>query len=179
MRKTRQQGISVLAMVPCAALALGVAHATQPTQDDVSNGSDFATMVSLHSSAVAAPRVASRDMAEHYYQAYRLIGSAVLNLNGARIGEVDNLILNDRGEIKQMLVALTDTKDVDGGAIAISPHRAEIVSTDGARVTVIRVDLSREEIIHAQFSQLKSNARAPAQRGAGSPELHRSYGPLY
>ena len=67
----------------------------------------------------------------------------------------------------------------DGGAIAISPHRAEIVSTDNARVTVIRVDLSREEIIHAQFSQLKSNARAPAQRGAGSPELHRSYGPLY
>jgi len=179
MRKTRQQGISVLAMVPCVALALGVAHATQPTKDDVSNGSDFVTMASLRSAPDAAPRVASRDMAERYYQAYRLIGSAVLNLDGARIGEVDNLILNDRGEIRQMLVALTDTKDADGGAIAISPHRAEIVSTDGARVTVIRVDLSREEIIHAQFSQLKSNARAPAQRGAGSPELHRSYGPLY
>lgn len=179
MRKTRQQGILVLAMVPCAALALGVAHATQPTQDDVSNDSDFAAKTIPYSTPDITPRIASRDMAERYYQAYRLIGSAVLNLNGARIGEVDNLILNDRGEIKQMLVALTDTKDVDGGAIAISPHRAEIVSTDGARVTVIRVDLSREEIIHAQFSQLKSNARAPAQRGAGSPELHRSYGPLY
>lgn len=179
MRKTRQQGIQVLAMVSCAALALGTAQAAQPTHRDVSNQSASAPEGKRQSATYAAPRVASRDMAERYYHAYRLIGSSVLNLDGERIGKVDNLVLNDHGEIKQMLVALSDAKDTDGGAIAISPHRAEIVSTNGSRVTVIRVDLSREEIIHAQFSQLKSNARAPAQRGAGSPELHRSYGPLY
>jgi len=186
MRKTRKPDITVLAMASCAALALGTvlggavpggAHASQQTFGGTAGGEV--------TGPVAAPtfappsRLASRDMAERYYQVYRLVGSAVLNLDGERIGRVDNLILNDQGEIQQMLVKLGDTRDADGGAIAISPHRAEIVSTDGSRVTVIRVDLSREELVQAQLARLKSNARAPAQREAGQPVLHRIFGPLY
>lgn len=124
-------------------------------------------------------RLASRDMAERYYRAYRLIGSHVLNLDGQRIGQVASVILDDHGDVRQVLIALADTEDSDGGAIAISPHRAEVVSTAGTLVTVIRVDLSREELIQAQLVRLKSNARAPAQRGTATPEPHREYGPLY
>lgn len=131
----------------------------------------------------AAPQqslqLAARDMAERYYRAYRLIGSHVLNLDGQRIGQVANVVLDDRGDVRQVLVALTDTHDSDGGSIAVSPHRTEVVSTTGAFVTVIRVDLSREELIQAQLVRLKSDARAPAQRGAAPPDPHREYGPLY
>lgn len=186
MRKTRKPDIVVLAMAPCAALALGTvlggavpggAHASQQTFGGTAGG-EVTGRVAAPTFAPPA-RLASRDMAERYYQVYRLVGSAVLNLDGERIGRVENLILNDQGEIQQMLVTLGDTRDADGGAIAISPHRAEIVSTDGSRVTVIRVDLSREELVQAQLARLKSNARAPAQRGAGQPVLHRIFGPLY
>lgn len=187
MRKIRKPGIPVLAIASCAALALGAlpgsivpggALASQPMTGGATDGD--ATGVAV-AAPTAAPQMqlASRDMAERYYQVYRLVGSAVLNLDGERIGRVDTLILNDQGEIQQMLVKLGDTPDVDGGAIAISPHRAEIVSTNGSKVTVIRVDLSREELIQAQLARLKLNARAPAQRGAGQPALHRIFGPLY
>ena len=118
-------------------------------------------------------------MAQHYYQAYRLIGSHVLNLDGKRIGQVSGVSLDDHGDVRTMTISLTDTSDADGGAISISPHRAEVVSTNGALVTVIRVDLSREELVQAQLVRLKSDARAPAQRGADMPDLHREYGPLY
>lgn len=188
MRKVRQPRISALTMASCAALAcgaiLGGAHATQsiyemPTYSGTTDGNVTGPSAALQHIPQDLPRLASRDMTERYYQAYRLIGSAVLNLDGERIGRIDNLILNDRGEIRQVLVTLGDMPDADGGAIAISPHRAEIVSTDGSKVTVIRVDLSREELVQAQLTRLKSNARAPAQRGAGLSEIHRTYGPLY
>ena len=118
-------------------------------------------------------------MAEQYYSAYRLIGSHVLNLGGNRIGQVSRIVLDDRGEVEQVMIALADASHADGGVIAVSPYRAEIVSTRGARVTVIRIDLSREELVQAQLVRLKWNARAPAPRGAGPSEQHRGYGPLY
>jgi sporulation protein YlmC with PRC-barrel domain len=183
MRTTDLQGLSILTVVSCAAAAVGAAGATQPTTEHTGSVHAEIRDVSARINPVAGPgsawRSASRDMAERYYHAYRLIGSSVLNLDGERIGKVDNLVLDDRGEIKQMLVALSDARESDGRAIAISPHRAEIVSTDGSKVTVIRVDLSREELVQAQLARIKSNARVPAQRGAGLPDLHRRYGPLY
>lgn len=188
MRKSGRPRISALTMASCAALAygavLGGAHATQsiygkPTYGGTIDGGLTGPRAALKYMPQDLLRLASRDMAERYYQAYRLIGSAVLNLDGERIGRIDNLILNDQGEVKRVLVTLGDMPDADGGAVAISPHRAEIVSTDGSKVTVIRVDLSREELVQAQLTRLKSNARAPAQRGAGLPEIHRTYGPLY
>lgn len=183
MRKSRQPGVSVLAMASCAALACGAliggAWAAQSTYGGTTGGGVATSTAALKSTPRNLPRLATRDMAERYYQAYRLIGSTVLNLDGERIGRVDNLVLNDQGEVRQVLVALGDMPNGDGGTIAIASHRAEIVSTDGSKVTVIRIDLSREELIQAQLAQLKWNARAPAQRGAGLPEPHRSYGPLY
>jgi len=182
MHISRQQGVTALALASCAAVALSTARATLPASENGANGP--APAATAEPSARAsypknALRVASQDMAERYHHAYRLIGSMVLNLDGQRIGQVDNLILDDHGEIKQVMVALLDHSDADGGSIAISPHRAEVVSTRGAHVTVIRVDLTREEIALAQFTRLKEGARAPAQRGSGMPELHREYGTLY
>jgi len=171
MRNTRRQERVFLAMASCAAAVLGSAQAAFPAPSG--NGDSTAR------ETAPMPRVASRDLAERYYQAYRLIGSLVLDLDGKRIGRVSSVTLDDRGDIRKVLIALADTGDTDGGSIVISPYRAEVVSTDGALVTVIRVDLSREELIQAQLVRLKSNARAPAQRGAGMPDPHREFGPLY
>jgi sporulation protein YlmC with PRC-barrel domain len=182
MRKSRWRGAIVLAIASCAAAALGTAQAMSTTLTDGTDlGPYFESNKPTGNASTPNPalRVASRDMPERYFQAYQLIGSHVLNLDGERIGEVDNLILDEQGDVKQVLVALYDSSDTDGGSIAISPHRAEVVSTSGANVTVIRVDLTREELVQAQLVGLKSNARAPAPRGAGMPDLHREYGPLY
>lgn len=183
MRKSGQPGVSVLAMASCVILTCGAAAggalAAQSTYGGTTGGGMAAPSAAPEPAPQHLPRLATRDMAERYYHAYRLIGSAVLNLDGERIGRVDNLVLNEQGEVRQVLVALGDTPDGDGGTIAIASHRAEIVSTDGSKVTVIRIDLSREELIQAQLARLKWNARAPAQRGAGLPEPHRTYGPLY
>jgi len=124
-------------------------------------------------------QVASRDMLEHYYRAYRLIGSQVLSLDGERIGEIANLVLTGRGDVSEILLQLYGSFDTDGEPIAVSPHRFEIVSTDGTRVIVLRTDLTHEEIVQAQLLRLKSNARAPAEREAGPPDMHRELGPFY
>jgi len=188
MHNTKRQGLVFLALASCAAASLGTALATPPAPGagNVVEGAaasqgaqDAYDNTAPTMRAARLPRLASRDMAERYYQAYRLIGSHVLNLDGKRIGQVSGVILDDHGDVRKVMIALTDASDADGGVIAISPHRAEVVSTNGALVTVIRVDLSREEIVQAQLVHLKSNARAPAQRGAGMPDLHREYGPLY
>ena len=171
MRNTKRQGLFFLALASGAALSFGSAQATVRSPGDRASPSTTQT--------ARLPHLASRDMAQHYYQAYRLIGSHVLNLDGKRIGQVSGVSLDDHGDVRTMTISLTDASDADGGAISISPHRAEVVSTNGALVTVIRVDLSREEIVQAQLVRLKSDARAPAQRGAGMPDLHREYGPLY
>jgi len=178
MRNSKRQGLIVLALASCAATSFGTAQAAvrSPDAGIVATG---ATVSPFTTQTARLPHVASRDMAEHYYQAYRLVGSYVLNLDGKRIGRVSGVIVDDHGDVRQMTISLSDTGDADGGTIAISPHRAEVVSTNGALVTVIRVDLSREEIVQAQLVRLKSDARAPAQRGAGMPDLHREYGPLY
>jgi sporulation protein YlmC with PRC-barrel domain len=185
MHNTKRQGLVFLALASCAAASLGTARATPPAPGTGIVTEGAAASQDANGNAASAmrvarlPHLASRDMAEHYYQAYRLIGSHVLNLDGKRIGQVSGVILDDHGDVRKVMIALTDASDAEGGAIAISPHRAEVVSTNGALVTVIRVDLSREEIVQAQLVRLKSDARAPAQRGAGLPDLHREYGPLY
>jgi sporulation protein YlmC with PRC-barrel domain len=173
MHNTKRQGLVFLALASCAATSFGTAQATPRSPGVAAAG---AAVSSSATQTARLPHLASRDMAEHYFQAYRLIGSHVLNLEGKRIGQVSSVILDDRGDVRQMTISLSDT---ESGAIAISPHRAEVVSTNGALVTVIRVDLSREEIVQAQVVRLKSDAQAPAQRGAGMPDLHREYGPLY
>ena len=174
MSDTKRQGARIIAIAACAVTALGAAAVAGTPDAPSGRSSTFDTV-----QQPAATQLASRDMAERYYQAYRLIGSHVLNLEGKRIGEVASVILDSHGDVRQVLIALADLHDADGGSIAISPHRAEVVSTAGTTVTVIRVDLSREEIIQAQLVRLKSNARAPAQREAGMPDLHREFGPLY
>lgn len=170
MRNTGWHGKVFLSMMGCAALAFGTAEAATVS----TTGGGQSTAKPFH-----IQQFASRDMTERYYQAYRLIGSHVLNLDGKRIGKVSSIVLDDQGDVTQVMIALADTGDVDGGSIAISPHRAEVVSTTGALVTVIRIDLSREELVQAQLVRLKSNARAPAQREAGKPDPHVEYGPFY
>jgi len=184
MSITGRQGVRITAIAACAAAALGTAAVAgmpgePPASDDSYYDTDTFTKSQTATKRQTAPQVASRDMTRRYYQAFRLIGSLVLNLDGQRIGQVDDLILDKTGNVKQVLVDLNDAPGADGGAVGISPHRAEVVSTEGARVTVIRVDLTREELIQAQLVRLKSDARAPAQRGAGTPDMHREYGPLY
>ena len=164
----------IIATGTCAAISISGAQAEQTI--------DKRNTVPLGAYATADDgqrKVAARDMTERYFKVYRLIGSHVLNLAGQRIGQVENLVLNDRGNITRVIVALSKSHDGNAGAIAISPQRTEVISTDGAYVTVIRVDMTREEILQAQIMRLKPNARAPAQRGAGMPEMHRETRPLY
>jgi ribosomal 30S subunit maturation factor RimM len=184
MHNTGRQGPSRLSTATCAAAvattlvtAVAVHVAAQAALPTTPGEAE------RHAAIAGTPsqslQLASRDMPARYYRAYRLIGSHVLNLDGQRIGEVAEIVLDGHGDIERMLIALADTHESDGGAIAVPPYRAEVVSTADTRVTVIRIDLSREELIQAQLVRLKSNARAPAQRGAGTPDPHREYGPLY
>ena len=130
--------------------------------------------------SVATPRqVAARDNVHRYYGAHQLIGSHVLNLSGERIGQVSNLIIDDAGKIRQVLVALKDSLDMDGAAVPVAPHRAEIVSVEGAQITIIRVDMTREELVQAQLTRLKTNARAPVERETGWPVRQHLVDPLF
>jgi sporulation protein YlmC with PRC-barrel domain len=168
MRGSRRREASILAAAVAAATFLGTAEAATPS-------ADRNTQIFVHA-ASALPhflRVAARDMAALYSRAHALIGSLVLNLDGERIGQVESLVLDEGGRVREVLISLNDGFDSDGGPIAVSPHRAEVISTNGSHVSVIRIDLTREELVQAQLVGLKSDARAPAERGAGEPEIHR------
>lgn len=166
MRGSRRREASILATAIAAAAFLGTAQAATP-------GADRGAQALIPAATTHSLRVAARDMAALYSRAHALIGSFVLNLDGERIGEVESLVLDDGGQVKEVLISLNDGFDSDGGPIAVSPHRAEVISTNGAHVSVIRIDLTREELVQAQLLGLKSDARAPAERGAGEPEIHR------
>lgn len=153
----------------CIVLATGPAMA-EPSQIGGRSAADRSP---------ASLQIAARDDAQNYQQVYRLIGSHVLNLSGERIGRVEDLVFNDIGKITKVLIALKDSIDMDGTPIAISPYRAQVVSAAGAHVTVIRVDLTREEIVQAQISRLKNNARAPVQRGTDRPDVWQQEDPLF
>lgn len=120
----------------------------------------------------ATTKHAFRNTVGWYYWSHRLIGSHVLNMRGQNIGQVNALVVDERGALTKMLVALNEPFDVDGTPVPIEPYRAEIVSTDDSRVTVIRVDMTKDEIVRAQLSQLQVRAKpsntAPAKRDAGA-----------
>jgi len=115
---------------------------------------------------------AFRNTVERYYWSHRLVGSHVLNMQGQNIGRVNALVVNERGALTKVIVALNEQFDTDGTPVPIEPYRAEIVSENNARITVIRVDMTKAEIQRAQLSQLQSRAMptntAPARREAGA-----------
>ena len=127
----------------------------------------------------ASLQIAARGNAQSSQRVYRLIGSHVLNLSGERIGRVEDLTFDDIGKIAAILIALKDSIDMDSAPIAVSPYRAQVVSTTGTHVAVIRVDLTREEIVQAQLARLKNNARAPVQRETDRPDAWRQEDPLF
>ena len=112
------------------------------------------------------------NQAERYYSSHRIVGSHVLTLGGDNIGQVDDLVVDDSGQVKKVLVAIRDTPEMDGGPVLVAPHRAEVVSVEGAQVKVIRIDLTKEELQRAQLASLKTRVRAPERRGTGSPYPH-------
>ena len=170
LRKPSRTDIAALLLI---AAGTGSAIATPATSSTVA-----ATDVTTAPQAATGYQVAARDDAQIYYQAYRLIGSYVLNLSGERIGQVDDLI-NEEGKVTQMMVALKDSIDMDGSPVPISPYRAEVVSVAGSEVTVIRVDLTPEELVQAQLTRLKTDARAPVSRGTDRPDQWRHKDPLF
>ncbi len=106
---------------------------------------------------------------DRYYSSHRIVGSHVLTLGGDNIGQVDDLVVDDSGQVKNVLVAVRDTAEMDGGPVLVAPHRAQVVSVEGAQVKVIRIDLTKEELQRAQLASLKTRVRAPETRGTGSP----------
>lgn len=174
MRVRRKPSRTDIAALLLIAAGTGSAIATPATSSTVADAS-----AATAPQAATGFQIAARDDAQTYYQAYRLIGSYVLNLSGERIGQVDDLVINEEGKITQMMVALKDSIDMDGSPVAISPYRAEVVSVVGSEVTVIRVDLTREELVQAQLMRLKTDARAPVSRGTDRPELWRHKDPLF
>ena len=178
MSTTNKSGIrTILAAVGATALAGTAAAASS----DFSERSQVATptAVDAHRGAAAPQRFAARDNVHRYYGAHQLIGSHVLNLSGERIGQVSNLVIDDAGKIKQVLIALKESLDMDGAAVPVAPHRAEIVSVEGAQITIIRVNMTREEIVQAQLTRLKTNARAPVERETGWPVRQHLVDPLF
>ena len=161
----------IMAAVGATAFA-GVAAAAS---HDVSESTQIATPAQ----AGSHQSVAARDKVHRYYGAHQLIGSHVLNLSGERIGQVSNLVIDDAGKIKQVLIALKDSLDMDGAAVPVAPHRAEIVSVEGAQITIIRVNMTREELVQAQLTRLKTNARAPVERETGGPVRQHLVDPLF
>lgn len=152
MLKIHDWPAEVLAAAIFAALSINSAHAAMPDNND-------------HS--------AYRNNVERYYWSHRLVGSHVLNMRGQNIGRVNALVVDERGTLTKMLVALNERFDVDGTPVPIEPYRAEIVSAKNARVTIIRINLTKDELVRAQLSQLKSRAKPsntePATRDAGKP----------
>jgi len=171
LRKPSRTDIAALLLI---AAGTGSAIAAPATSSTVA-----ATDVATAPPATAGVQVAARDDAQIYYQAYRLIGSYVLNLSGERIGQVDDLIINKEGKVTHMMVALKDSIDMDGSPVPISPYRAEVVSVAGSEVTVIRVDMTPEELVQAQLTRLKTDARAPVSRGTDRPDQWRHKDPLF
>lgn len=110
---------------------------------------------------------ASRNNVERYYWSHRLVGSHVLNMQGQNIGRVNALVVDERGTLTKMLVTLNDRFDVDGMSVPVEPNRAEIVSAGNAKVTIIRIDLTRDELLRAQLSQLQSRAKSPNTEPGG------------
>lgn len=174
MRVSSKPSRTDIAALLLIAAGAGSAIATPATSSTV-----VATNVNTVPHTATGLQVAARDDAQIYYQAYRLIGSYVLNLSGERIGQVDDLIINKEGKVTQMMIALKDSIDMDGSPVPISPYRAEIVSVAGSHVTVIRVDMTREELVQAQLTRLKTDARAPVSRGTDRPDQWRHKGPLF
>jgi sporulation protein YlmC with PRC-barrel domain len=114
-------------------------------------------------------RAMETNQAERYYSSHRIVGSHVLTLGGDNIGQVDDLVVDNSGHVKKVLVAVRDTAELDGGPVLVAPHRAQVVSVEGAQVKVIRIDLTKEELQRAQLASLKTRVRAPERRGTGSP----------
>lgn len=116
---------------------------------------------------------AARNNVEHYYWSHRLVGSHVLNMRSQHIGRVNALVVDKQGTLTKVLVALNEQFDTDGTPVPVNPHRAEVVSTKNARVTIIRINLTRDELVRAQLSQLQSRAKPanwePVERDAGTP----------
>ena len=167
----------ILAAVSATAFA-GTASAASPDFSDRFHVTT-PTATDAHQSATAPQRFAARDKIYRYYGAHQLIGSHVLNLSGERIGQVSNLVIDDAGKIKQVLIALKESLDMDGAAVPVAPHRAEIISVAGAQITIIRVNMTREELVQAQLTRLKTNARAPAERETGRPVRQHLVDPLF
>ena len=170
MRALRRPG-----RIAAATLAL-ITAGFGPALGGTSNADALAVDVPHRSSGL---QVASRDDAQLYYQAYRLIGSTVLNLSGERIGEVEDLVIDSTGKVTTVMVALNEQFDMDGSPVPISPYRAEVVSIADSNVTIIRVDMTHEELVQAQLTRLKSDARAPVSRETDRPEPWRQEDPLF
>ncbi len=174
MRVRRKPSRTDIAALLLIAAGTGSAIATPAT-----SSTGVPTNVHTAPHAATGLQIAARDAAKIYYQAYRLIGSYVLNLRGERIGQVDDLIIDKEGKVTQMMIALKDSIDMDGSPVPISPYRAEIVSVVGSDVTVIRVDMTPEELVQAQLTRLKTDARAPVSRGTDRPDQWRHKDPLF
>ena len=112
MSITARQGARITAIAVCAMAALGTAAGAAMPGDPPASDDSYYDTSTFDTATVAerqtAPQTASRDMPVRYYRAYRLIGSQVLNLDGQRIGQVDKLILDKTGNVKQVLVFLHD-----------------------------------------------------------------------
>ena len=122
----------------------------------------------LHSRSASHQSMRATET-ERFYSSHRIVGSHVLTLGGDNIGQVDDLVVDNTGQVKKVLVAVRDTPEMDGGPVLVAPHRAQVVSVEGAQVKVIRIDLTKEELQRAQLATLKTRVRAPERRGTGSP----------
>jgi hypothetical protein len=155
MSKIHSWPAEAFAAIIIAAIPMNPMHAATPNSMDTDRG-------------------ATGSNVDRYYWSHRLVGSHVLNMRGQNIGRVNALIVNERGTLTKMLVALNERFDMDGTPVPVEAHRAEIVSARNARVTIIRINLTRDEMVRAQLTQLQSRAKPtngePAERDAGLPE---------
>lgn len=144
-----------------------------PNQSEETRSRVFDLRAGEHRNPMHARSASHQGMrsneAERFYSSHRIVGSHVLTLGGDNIGQVDDLVVDDTGQVKKVLVAVRDTPEMDGGPVLVAPHRAQVVSVEGAQVKVIRIDLTKEELQRAQLATLKTRVRAPERRGTGSP----------
>ena len=144
-----------------------------PNQSEATRSRVFDLRAGDHRDPLYARSASHQGMrsneAERFYSSHRIVGSHVLTLGGDNIGQVDDLVVDGAGQVKKVLVAIRDTPEMDGGPVLVAPHRAQVVSVEGAQVKVIRIDLTKEELQRAQLATLKTRVRAPERRGTGSP----------